>query len=829
MHRFIRIFQACLFLIASLAAVPSAFSGTAGTVSGFVRDKETGAPLPGANIFVEGMTLGAMADKNGYFVIQNVPAGSYDIRAKMIGYTSVKVVGVVVNVDMNTRLDFALSSEVLRLGQEVVVTAKRPFIYNELSSSAHFVSGSQLSDELPVDNFRDAVGLVPGVVNLHFRGGRRTDVVYLVDGLPVQGALNRELATTLPNSSIVEVMVQTGGFNAEYGHATAGVINLVTREGRNTFQGMARLYSDLRGGDLGNDNTQRLEAQVGGPLTLGLAGPVLEGSYFISGNVNLSDTPWRQELRPAFKFPIFRNYNLNSKFTLRLSSNLKLVLQSLVSDSRWHQFNPRWRLNPGGLPLRTHDSNRLSATLTHTLSPRTFYTLSLGRYKVTRSIRSDSLAFATPTAELQSSSDSGGMILEGNMLWNERASEEMLLAKGDVVHQLNDANQLKFGGEIQYFDISMTRNRVDYLPVRQESSQFLAINPTNDSFRHFPKSAAFYLQNRLKLRNVIINMGLRYDAFDPDIAPRREGATSTASGSSSRVRSAISPRLSISFPATQRGRIHFNYGWFYQMPPLFYLYTNSKFDLTAPWPLVGNSDLQPTRTVAMELSYKRVISDDAKFIITMFRKGMSNLVDTRVFALPDTQIAGVPVSRSYAQYANTGRGTVWGVETAIDQELSRSVDAKISYTLMRAVGTSTSADGGFNQMVWGTPSTSSKEFPLSWDQRHTFILDLNIHPPKQWRINVLARVFSPLPVTTPGSTVPNDGRLNWRVYLDGRVSKSFRWDKISLMPFAEIRNLFSTADNTWRNRAGVPGAELFDPALFDIGRRIRVGIDFVWR
>jgi outer membrane receptor for ferrienterochelin and colicin len=804
-------------------------AGTAGTISGYVRDKETDAPLPGANIFVEGTTLGAMADKSGYYVIHNVPAGRYDVRAKMIGYTSVKVVGVVVNVDVDTRLDFSLSSEVLQLGQEVLVTAKRPFIYNEVSSSIHFISGNHLNNELPVDNFRDAVGLVPGVVNQHFRGGRRTDVVYLVDGLPVQGALTRELASSVPSSSIVEVMAQTGGFNAEYGHATSGIVNLVTREGRNTIEGMARFYSDASRGRFGHDNTQRLEGYLGGPMTLGFAGPVFEGNYFIAGDMNLSDTPWRDELRPAFRSPIFQNYNLNSKFTLRLSSNLKVVLQSLLSSSSWHQFDPQWRLNPRGLPLRSHNSNRLSLSLTHTLSPSTFYTLSLSRYSIRRSIRPDSTAIANPFVEFLDQNDPTSPVVGGALPWSERVKERMLLVKGDVVHQINAANQIKFGGEFQYFDISLNRTRFDYVPLRQEGSQFVALNGGRDNFERSPNFGALYIQDRLRLGDVILNFGVRYDVFDPDITPKINPADTDTTDRVPRLRTALSPRLSISFPATENERIHFNYGWFYQMPALFYLYTNSKFDLSSPFPLVGNANLKPTRTVAMELSYKRVISEDAKFIVTLFHKKMADLVDSRVYALPDTQFAGVPVSRSFAQYANTGRATVWGAETTIDRDLSRYVNAKITYTLMRAVGTSTSADGGFVQMVWGTPSTSQREFPLSWDQRHTLILDLNIHTPDRWQINVLGRVGSPLPITTPGSDVPNDSRQSWRVYLDGRVTKTFQWEKISLAPFAEIRNLLSTPDNTWQNRTGVPGAELFDPSLYDIGRRIRVGINFLWR
>src|SRR3972149_3130640 len=115
-------------------------AGISGTLSGTVLDQETGNTLPGASILVEGTTMGAMADRNGYFIIYNLPAGNYNISVSMIGYTKLTIKNVKINIDLNTSLKIFLSAEVLPLN-EVIITEEKQLIKSEITSSTYFISG----------------------------------------------------------------------------------------------------------------------------------------------------------------------------------------------------------------------------------------------------------------------------------------------------------------------------------------------------------------------------------------------------------------------------------------------------------------------------------------------------------------------------------------------------------------------------------------------------------------------------------------------------------------------------------------------------------------
>ena len=204
-----------------LVCINPIYAGITGTLSGTVIDKETEKALPGAQIVVEGTTTGAMADKSGFYMIQNLPAGTYDVGVHMIGYSKVTIKDVQINLDLNTTLNFYLPAEVL-IFKEVIITKKHELIQNEITSSTYFISGEEIDDRLPIDSYLDAMTLLPGVVGRHFRGGRQTDVLYMLDGLPIQSGLSREISSNFPNSSIGEMMVQTGGFNAGRPRAIRG-------------------------------------------------------------------------------------------------------------------------------------------------------------------------------------------------------------------------------------------------------------------------------------------------------------------------------------------------------------------------------------------------------------------------------------------------------------------------------------------------------------------------------------------------------------------------------------------------------------------------------
>ena len=217
------------------------YAGTTGKIVGRVIDKATGQPLIGANIILKGTRMGAAADISGNFMILNVPPGTYILIAKMIGYGTVEYENLRVSIDLTSSVDFSLTTQVLEAGEVVTVIGKTPLVRMDQTSSSVSVSAEQI-EALPVDNFTDIVALQAGVVEGHFRGGRAGEVLYLVDGIPVNDVFSGDFAYQVENNAIQEMEIISGTFNAEYGQVQSGVVNVLTKEGGQEYSAQFSTY-----------------------------------------------------------------------------------------------------------------------------------------------------------------------------------------------------------------------------------------------------------------------------------------------------------------------------------------------------------------------------------------------------------------------------------------------------------------------------------------------------------------------------------------------------------------------------------------------------------
>ena len=88
---------------------------------------------------------------------------------------------------------------------------------------------------LPVEEFEDVIALQAGVVTsggeIHVRGGRGGEISYMVDGITVTDPYNLSMAVEIENNSIQELQFISGTFNAEYGQAMSGIVNIITKDG----------------------------------------------------------------------------------------------------------------------------------------------------------------------------------------------------------------------------------------------------------------------------------------------------------------------------------------------------------------------------------------------------------------------------------------------------------------------------------------------------------------------------------------------------------------------------------------------------------------------
>ncbi len=230
-----------LFLLLISVMVPAmVFAATTGKIAGTVTDAKTGEPLPGVNVVIQGTTMGAATNLEGYFSILNVPPGNYTLKATYIGYTTTTVQNVKVDIDLTTTVNLELASEVIE-GEEVTVVASRPVVVQDISSSQTNIESEQV-EALPIQRTSEVVDVQAGVLGLEIRGGDAGQMAFMLDGVTLRDERTNQPLTNVSMSSIKAVKVQTGGFNAEYGNVRSGVVNVVTREGdRDRYSGTIRI------------------------------------------------------------------------------------------------------------------------------------------------------------------------------------------------------------------------------------------------------------------------------------------------------------------------------------------------------------------------------------------------------------------------------------------------------------------------------------------------------------------------------------------------------------------------------------------------------------
>ncbi len=211
-----------------LLTVGSAWAQS-GKIAGIVTSEATGEALPGVNVIIDGTTQGAVTDLDGYYVILNVRPGTYTIRATFVGFTPQVLEGIRVNIDLTTELNLNLREEAVGM-DELVVTAERPVVQRDVSSSLVNISSQEI-ENLPVASVADVIGLQAGFEpGLNIRGSGGDQVSLVVDGVTFADPRGNQPFLGVSYTAMEEVQVTTGGFNAEYGNVRSGLINIVTKD-----------------------------------------------------------------------------------------------------------------------------------------------------------------------------------------------------------------------------------------------------------------------------------------------------------------------------------------------------------------------------------------------------------------------------------------------------------------------------------------------------------------------------------------------------------------------------------------------------------------------
>lgn len=288
----------CSLIIVLLIGTMSADAQSRSKIQGTASDAQTGGSLPGVNVVVMGTNLGAVTDLEGRYFIVNVPVGTYNVRASMIGYTPVVVKEVIVSIERVATVDFTLESTEIKTG-EVIVVAQRNEMHREVSGTQMVATSGEIINVSGIREINAFLEKLPGMsvdVNgfMTIRGGTADQVGTLVNGLAYNNAAVGNSETSVPLSSIDQISVLSGGYNAEYGNFRSGLINITTKSGSlNGYHGTVNISGD-------QSHMRRFGNSMYDPKNPILT-PYLDPAVSFRGTYEAwADDPYKQQQHSAF-------------------------------------------------------------------------------------------------------------------------------------------------------------------------------------------------------------------------------------------------------------------------------------------------------------------------------------------------------------------------------------------------------------------------------------------------------------------------------------------------------------------------------------------------
>ncbi len=927
------------FLFLQFFLVNTVFPATTGKIVGRVIDKETGEPLIAANIVIKDAAMGAATDEDGYYVILNVPPGVYELQAIYIGYTTQEVKGIRVKVGLTTRVDFEMKTASFE-GETVVVVAKRPMIQKDATATAAVVSAEEI-EVAPVETFQDIAQTKAGVNvgpdgSLHFRGGRAEEVAYIVDGVTVTDAISGGLSIDVSTNAIEELSLITGAFNAEYGQAMSGVVNIVTKEGSANFSGNLLVQT----GDILTNpdnskyflseinnfnplNTYKVEAGLSGPIlkdnmTFNISGRYMNDDGYlygqrIHGTRDIEDTVRTGDGAFVSLNPEQR-LNLQGKIKVNLTNTINLYITGIHENSKYRVYNHTRSKVPDGLPWRYNNATQLIGKITHQFSSNAFYSLVLGYLQTKYKRYLDEDPFSTKY--VWSGYSTGQYFYPGGTdNFRQFRNQDQLTAKFDVTAQLFKNHEVKSGLEVKSLKLFNHSYYVD--PDRRDEpfedlngngiwdpgEPFTDINRdgkwspakddngngipgdiielagwTNDKWERRPLELSFFVQDKIELEDMILNVGLRMDYFDPngrvltdptdpDITNPIKNENKFKDYNGNGIQDPgepdvtleermtywykevdptiqLSPRIAFAFPISEEGKLYFSYGHFFQLPPYNFLYTdyNNKVKPGLIQTDMGNPGLKPQKTISYEVGIEQQVMEDVVAYLKLYQRDMRNIIGQDIVVTANTD--------AYAIFVNRDYGRVRGFNFSLVKRFSSYFSATLDYTFQIAEGNESNPAETRRNYRLGQENLK-KIVPLDWDQTHALRINAMVAQPDNWMISMIGRIESGYPYTPQGANeivkIAEENSANKIpiIKFDLNMRKTFKIEAgnsvYRFSVFAKIYNLFDRLNENYvwdaTGRAtyglGLYGGE-FDPDWqrrphwFYTPRQVFMGVEFTF-
>jgi hypothetical protein len=845
-----------LLLLLSLLALPLSLWGqSTGKITGTVIDEQK-QPVVGANVMVEGTTLGAATDPDGKYIILNIPPGTYTVRASAVGSAPQRTSSVRVAQGLTTHVDIVLRSSAVQMG-EVVVEHKAPPVVKDLTSKMQGFGTDDLQ-KLPVQTSLQSIltrqaGITANIMTtpvssqpvfgqfatipndgLHFRGGRTNETLYLFDGITVNDGLWGGFdLDAVGQYTLSSLRTLTGTFGPQYGEAMSGVVEMQTPDNpQSSYALKALTYTDRLGGWANGDHSVDYEVQASGPVP-GVSSLTFFGSarrYTTDGNLfgyitpNYIDSEGRDKTGPAVQVPMaFRDNEMAfGKLLWQPIEQMKVRAGLLATRTVRGAYHHYFKYNPDGTP-HVHLGDLLGyLKVTHLLGQSTFYDLSVSHYRRTFT----SHVFDTPAAyAIRPETGSAEFSTSGEDFVRFNSDFRRLELSAAITSQVTREHLLSAGIVLDRMETSLQR-------VNPNGNELTWT--TIEDYDVRPLKTGAYVNDKMEFDDMglVVNLGVRYDRINP----KRTFVVDITSpeGRIGRVpsRHYWSPRLGISYPISDVAAFRFGYGHYYQYPDFFKAFQgmNQQYALY-PAPnvrsvsgAVATGDIEEEKTVNYEFGVQFQLGGLGSADVTGFYRKVSNLIGIVVVNGYLTEGSIVKEQR-FPVFDNVSAATVKGIEVSLSRRFADNFSGFFNYTYSEALTSSS--------FLFSLPREGQQEFPADWDQTHVASFGLSFEFPSQWGFSLLGSVSSGFPYTYT-QFQPNAERAPWMSSLDAMVFKEFTVAGVTARVFFQAVNLLNRRNIWWvYPDSGQPGVDANpstsddytnDPSMWGPGRRFQTGV-----
>lgn len=623
----IHILAVVLVGIAVMLAAVWVNAGTTGVISGVVRDADSGEPVSGANVLVDGTKLTTVTDDSGYFIFTNVPPGEYEVSVQMVGYAEETVDQVQVTMDTTSTVEVKITQQATS-ETEVVVTRPRPMIDTQVPNTLNLVTSGQedltRADPASLRTVPGVLSTLPGVIvspdslgQIHMRGGRADQVGYYIEGIPVTDPNTGLFGTNLFTTGVGKFQMYAGGFGAEYGNALSGILNEVKKTGSQA----PGMQIDTEYGNMAHRNAL---FQFGDETPSGF-------NYYVAGLLQENDVDG-----PIVREQKYSDNVLKMVWPWKNDTLTVLGLQGSLAGKPAPANTMKQRYAIG------------AATWSHNFSPRSFVTIR-PYYMFSTTV----MNFTDSQSLMDAWSAQHGMQVQYSASLNE---QHMLGLGGSIISSNNNS--------YQYYGMPFSEGDIDTL------------------------QSDLYLEDQFKVNDMwTLQAGLRYERMKYDLVGNDyvTGEGYTGAPLADATESSTTPRVGVVYSPDSRTAWKAGWGHYTKFLPSSYV-QNVYFEPDMPIDEEGTTlydsspglaSTSPQRSTEFEVSFERQLTDTVAVRITPFYSDYKNLVQMRI-------------SGAGMEFANVGTGTSRGVEFYLRKRMSNNWQSWLSYTYQKSKANSQS-------------------------------------------------------------------------------------------------------------------------------------------